>query len=99
MRDCECNQPRANRWVVHPRTRHRTHGPRPENLGAESIRTVARRQEFVRGGWKRIRECQLPKSHLDHPGFMLAFLRLPGGRIPERESLTRRSCPRTIALI
>jgi len=45
-----------------PRTRHSAHGQRPENLGAESIRTVARRQElFVVDGSAFVNaSCQNP---------------------------------------
>ena len=90
-----CKRSSADRRLVDPRTGHGAHGQRSEDIGAESIRTVARREESICGGWQRLRQRQLPESHLDHHVAVLALVRLPGGRNARRAICKETPCPIT----
>ena len=79
-------------WSIHELGTARM-GNDPEDLGAESISAVARRQESVRGGWQRFRERQLPESHVDHHVVVLALVRLSRGRTRQRQSAKETRCP------
>src|SRR5207302_8129274 len=74
--------------MVDPRDGHGPDGERPQDVGAESVPAVARREEPVCGRWLQSRERVVPESHLDHHGAGVALLRLSGGRIQEREPMT-----------
>src|SRR5260370_36992013 len=48
---------------------------------------MERRKEFGGRRRQRLRQRQLPESHLDHHVAGLAFLRLSGRRVEERQSV------------
>ena len=70
----------AHRRLVGARGRHRPHGQRSQDLGAELVPAGARRQEPVRRGRRGLRLRGLPEPDLDHHGAVLAELRLSGRR-------------------
>src|SRR5213076_810078 len=81
-------RPDTHRGLVHPRAGHGAYGDRSQDVGAESVSAVARREESVRGRRLQSRERVVPESHVDHHGAGVALLRVSGGRIQEREPMT-----------
>src|SRR5205823_14557819 len=81
-------RPDTPRGLVHPRAGHGAHGDRSQDVGAESVSAVARREESVRSRRLQSRERVVPESHVDHHGAGVALLRVSGGRIQEREPMT-----------
>src|SRR6266567_8565648 len=74
--------------MVDSRAGHGADGERSQGLGAEPVPAVARREESVCRRRLQSRERVVPESHLDHHGAGVALLRVPGGRIQEREPMT-----------
>src|SRR5262249_22473068 len=78
---------------------HHADGNRPQELGAQSVPAVPRREEPVRGGRRGLRFCRLPESDLDDHGTRLAQLRLPRGRAQKGRPVTDdETIPRRQAL-
>ena len=73
-------------WSIHELGTSRM-GADPEDVGAEPVPAVPRRQESVRRGRQQPRERVLPESDLDNHGARVAVVRLPGGRAEERTSV------------
>src|SRR6266568_5156069 len=78
----------AHGRLVDPRAGYGAHGERSQDVGAESVPAVPRREESVCGRRLQSRERVVPESHLDHHGAGVALLRVSGGRIQEREPMT-----------
>src|SRR6266702_4418943 len=74
--------------MVDSRAGHGADGERSQDLGAEPVPAVARREESVCRRRLQSRERVVPESHLDHHGAGVALLRISGGRIQEREPMT-----------
>src|SRR5580692_7291210 len=72
LEDYLCERPRAHRRMVDSRTWNGAHGKRSENLGAESVSAVTRREKSVCSGRQRVCERQLPESDVDDYGAVLA---------------------------
>ena len=84
---------RPDRGLVDPRAGDGAHGQRPQDLGAQPVPAVARRQEPLRGGRQQPRERLLPEPHLDDHGPVLALLRSPGGRASRGGTCERQDQP------
>src|ERR1700736_2872761 len=76
--------------MVHSRAGHGAHGDRSEDLRAQPVPAVARREEPVCGGWQQPCERVVPEPDLDHHGVVLEVLRLSGGSVPEGGALMDR---------
>ena len=81
-------QDRTDRRLVDSRAGHGADGRQSENVGAESVPAVARREEPVRRGRLESRERVVPESHVDDHGAGVALVRTPGRRIQAGESMT-----------
>ena len=67
-RSSSVDQRDPHRGLVDPRAGHGAHGQRSEDLGAEPVPAVARREEPVRRGRQQPRERVVPEPDLDDHG-------------------------------
>ena len=72
-------------WSIHELGTARM-GTRSEDLGAQPVPAIARREEPLRRRRQQPRERRLPEPDVDDHGARLALVRLPGGRAEERKS-------------
>ena len=84
LRDRRRESHGADRGLVDSRARHGADGHRSEDVGAESVSAVARREEPVRRRWQQPRERVVPEPDLDDHGSGVAIVRLPGRPSSER---------------
>ena len=73
-------------WSIHELGTARM-GTRQEDVGAESVPAVARREEPLRRRRQQPRQRVVPEPDLDDHGAGLALVRLPGHRVQEGESV------------
>src|ERR1044071_781396 len=76
-----------HRRLVDSRAGHRPHGHRREGVRAESISTIARREEPVCRRRQQSRERVVPESDLDDYGARLALVRLSRRPVQERKAV------------
>ena len=81
----DVDRERADRRLVDPRAGHGAHGQRSEDVGAQSVPAVARRQEPVRRRRQQPRQRVVPEPDVDDHGAGLALVRLPGRRVQKGE--------------
>ena len=83
-----------DRGLVDPRAGHGAHGHGPEDVGAESVPAVARRQQPVRRRRQQPRQRVVPEPDVDDHGAGLAVVRLPGRPSSGRGTCERRNSRR-----